>query len=576
MPVLDWIGKQAVVNHHKEVPYRLLHCKEALSAGDPDSGNLLVQGDNLEALKALLPYYRGQVQCIYIDPPYNTGNEGWIYNDNVTSPEIKAWLGKVVGREAEDLSRHDKWLCMMYPRLKLLKKFLKSDGMIFIQIDDNEYPFLKSLCDEIFGYQNYETTFFVKVRHEDRILRGDIKYQLVMEQVLIYRMSEQTNPPRREKTRDDKSDYIFNIELNGSPESIEMIGGYEVEVYKPGAYSIFETGDGLFKQYQIRGSLITQQGSASEYYEKFLRSLRQRDGLGALYKVKEMGRRGDGLGYRYIMQPHKSRSQNGFYFQGRPLNEKRNRGVPFANFYDFVDEFNRTGNEGGVQFRNGKKPKSWIEFLLSLTENSDGIILDSFAGSGTTGHAVLDLNKQDGRNRKFILVEVESKIATDVTAERLRLAIQGYNKNGDPEKPVEGLGGGFRYCYLGTPLFDDLGDINPDVTFLDLAAHVFFSETGSPLPAKVDGTTPFIGQHRDKQIYLLFSATNQGFSRETAGNVLTPEILRKLPPVPNSFDGKRVVYAEGCTVSTARLKAERLVFKQIPYQIEGSSGYASD
>ena len=222
------------------------------------------------------------------------------------------------------------------------------------------------------------------------------------------------------------------------------------------------------------------------------------------------------------------------------------------------------------------KPTSLIQRILRISTKPDDLILDSFAGSGTTGHAVLATNKEDGGNRKFILVEMDPQIAKDVTAERLRRVIQGYNKNGDPEKPVEGLGGGFRYCYLGTPLFDDLGDINPDVTFLDLAAHIFFSETGSPLPAKVDGTTPFIGQHRDKQIYLLFSATNQGFSRETAGNVLTPEILRKLPPVPNSFDGKRVVYAEGCTVSTARLKAERLVFKQIPYQIEGSSGYASD
>jgi hypothetical protein len=117
MPTLDWIGKKAVVNHHREVPYRLLHCDKGHSAGDADAGNLLVQGDNLHALKALLPYYAGKVKYIYIDPPYNTGNEGWVYNDNVNSPEIRQWLGRTVGKEAEDLSRHDKWLCMMYPRL---------------------------------------------------------------------------------------------------------------------------------------------------------------------------------------------------------------------------------------------------------------------------------------------------------------------------------------------------------------------------------------------------------------------------------------------------------------------------
>ena len=155
MPTLDWIGKQAVVNHHREVPYRLIHCDSELSAGDPDAGNLLVQGDNLEALRALLPYYAGRVKCIYIDPPYNTGNEGWVYNDNVNSPEIRKWLGEVVGKESEDLSRHDKWLCMMYPRLRLLREFLREDGAIFMSIDDNEIDHLKKSCDEIFGRKNF-------------------------------------------------------------------------------------------------------------------------------------------------------------------------------------------------------------------------------------------------------------------------------------------------------------------------------------------------------------------------------------------------------------------------------------
>ncbi|MGA7383714.1 MAG: site-specific DNA-methyltransferase [Methylocella sp.] len=151
MPVLDWIGKKAVVNHHRGVPYRLLHCDKSKSVGDPDAGNLLVQGDNLEALKALLPYYAGKVKCIYIDPPCNTGSEGWIYNDNVNSPEIKAWLGKVVGKEAEDLSRHDKWLCMRYPRMRLLREFLSEDGAIFVSCDDNEMDHLRAICDQIFG-----------------------------------------------------------------------------------------------------------------------------------------------------------------------------------------------------------------------------------------------------------------------------------------------------------------------------------------------------------------------------------------------------------------------------------------
>jgi adenine-specific DNA-methyltransferase len=155
MPTLNWIGKEAVVDHHRRVPTRLLECDRALSVGDPDAENLLVEGDNLEALKALLPRYRGQVKCIYIDPPYNTGNEGWVYNDNVNDPRIRKWLGDVVGKEAEDLCRHDKWLCMMYPRLALLREFLRDDGAIFVSIDDNEVATLRLMLDEIFGPRNF-------------------------------------------------------------------------------------------------------------------------------------------------------------------------------------------------------------------------------------------------------------------------------------------------------------------------------------------------------------------------------------------------------------------------------------
>lgn len=208
--------------------------------------------------------------------------------------------------------------------------------------------------------------------------------------------------------------------------------------------------------------------------------------------------------------------------------------------------------------------------MIEQVAEPGDIILDSFGGSGTTGHAVLDLNKQDGGNRRFILVEMDETIAPTITAERLRRVINGYDKGGDPEKPVEGLGGGFRYCRLGTPLFNEFGDIDAGVNFPDLAAHVFFSETGAPLPERVDGSTSLIGQHRDKLVYLLFSPAEQGFAREAAGNVLTPDALAALPAAPAGFEGERIVYAEGCTVTAERLRAERVTFKQIPYQIEGA------
>ncbi|MBR6124456.1 site-specific DNA-methyltransferase [Candidatus Saccharibacteria bacterium] len=155
MPTLNWLGKDAVLNHHSEVPFRTLELKESFNCETGKSKNKIIHGDNLEALKALLPKYEGRVKCIYIDPPYNTKSENWVYNDNVNSPKIRKWLGQVVGKEFEDLTRHDKWLCMMYPRLKLLQKLLADEGVIFISIDDHEQASLKLICDEIFGIGNF-------------------------------------------------------------------------------------------------------------------------------------------------------------------------------------------------------------------------------------------------------------------------------------------------------------------------------------------------------------------------------------------------------------------------------------
>ncbi|HNZ13639.1 MAG TPA: site-specific DNA-methyltransferase [Anaerolineaceae bacterium] len=180
MPTLDWIGKAAVRNHHLEVPFHLLRADAALSCGAPAAGNLLIEGDNLLALKALLPYYAGQVKCIYIDPPYNTGNEQWVYNDNVNSPEMRTWLGRVVGGEAEDLSRHDKWLCMMYPRLTLLRQMLREDGVILISIDDNEAHSLRMLLDEIYGRSNFVGTIVWRNVTDNNPTRISIEHEYVL------------------------------------------------------------------------------------------------------------------------------------------------------------------------------------------------------------------------------------------------------------------------------------------------------------------------------------------------------------------------------------------------------------
>ena len=214
MPTLNWIGKDAVVKHHKEVPFRLLEPVPELSCGDAGSGNLIVQGDNLHALKALLPRYAGQVKCIYIDPPYNTGNEGWVYNDNVNSPEIRRWLGEVVGKEGETLDRHDRWLSMMYPRLVLLKQFLREDGSIWISMDESEIAHLRCLMDEVFGRNKFIACNAWQKRYsrENRGAIGDVH-----EYVLVYAI----NPDLFQATRnripiDEKQAAVFLQVRNGN------------------------------------------------------------------------------------------------------------------------------------------------------------------------------------------------------------------------------------------------------------------------------------------------------------------------------------------------------------------------
>ena len=579
MPTLDWIGKKAVVNHHREVPYRLIHCDGELSAGDPDAGNLLVQGDNLEALKALLPYYAGKVKCIYIDPPYNTGNEGWVYNDNVASPEIKAWLGKVVGKEAEDLSRHDKWLCMMYPRLRLLREFLREDGILMISIGADAIAYLLQIVYEIFGKNNVLCELiWEKIRKNDakkfsvgheymvvisrnreaikdqvwRTLKegvGDIarKYEELAEEhcqnwdkvsqglTQFYRDLPAGHPSKKYSRAKNGDSYGVwrdnNISWHGGGgpryELLHPITGKPCKIPDAGWRFVEET-----MQEKIRDGYVIFRKDHTEP---------------PIYKTYVYRRDGDGMdGQREVLP-------SVFYRHSQPANDQQREIF------------------GGLVFENPKDQEIISKLLnyVSNTEN-DCLVLDSFAGSGTTGHAVLDLNKRDGGKRRFILIEMDQSIGSNITAERLRRVIHGYSQGSDREQRVEGLGGGFRYCRLGTPLFNEFGDIDGGVIFPDLAAHVFFSETGSPLPAKVDSSTNFIGTHKDKAVYLLFSSTEQGVAREASGNVLTPDALANLPSPLNDFEGVRVVYAEGCTVSAERLKAEGVIFKQIPYQIEGN------
>ena len=431
---LNWIGKYderpqvepRLIIENPEYSYGTLETG-VLMNGKPWNGNMLIHGDNLLALKALEDNYTGSVKCIYIDPPYNTGNAFEEYDDNI---------------------EHSIWLNLMRDRLVLLKNLLAPDGVIFVQINDDEAAYLKVLLDEVFGRRNYETTFYIKVRHEDRILREDSRYQLVIEQVFCYRKTESYLPPRRIKLKNSSDDYEYKLAIHGSPTEIVHIGIYDVEVYKPDTYTITKTakGEGDLKYYQIRGSLITQAGSASEYYEKYLRERRSSDGLGTMYKVIGMGVNGDGLGYRTIFQPTKADSKNGFYLQGKPLKQKENKGLPYPNYYDYVQIFNNAGYEGGVDFKGGKKPEEFLRFILSLAGVKKGdLVLDSFLGSGSTAAVCSKLGF------RWIGVELGNHAYTHCYP-RLKRIIDGVDNTGITETVGWNGGGGFKFYELAPSL----------------------------------------------------------------------------------------------------------------------------
>ena len=588
MPTLNWIGKEAVEHHHKEVPFRLIHCDGELSAGDPDAGNLLVQGDNLDALKALLPYYGGQVKCIYVDPPYNTGNEGWTYNDNNSHPEIKRWLGRTVGIEAEDLSRHDKWLCMMYPRLRLLRDFMRHDGLIFVSIDDNEAQSLRFLMDEIFGRGRFVAQF---VWNTDGHTDNQFPIKVNHEYVVCYaksgsgaRFGYVIDPNTREESNLWAGFAENSITKNGPrnpPSEIVLPTGFPI-LANDGILAATDIPDGLIDamvneglssnplkrrfpgvQFPLRLDPMVIEGGC------LARPCRVFSGWANANKLKSFIEGGcKALDEENGQTTVFFCSLSGvIYYRREKKDTARNILSVLRNFS--TTEKMRSEIEGMGLFFSYPKPKELIKYLIEVGSSAGDIIMDSFAGSGTTGQAVLELNKEEREERRFLLVEIDEEVAEKTTATRLGKVISGYLRHDDENSVVEGVGGGFRYCHLGVPLFNEFGDINASVIFPDLAAHVFFSETGAPIPAKAKGNSPYLGKQGGKAVYLLFAPGQEGVPREAAGNVLTPDALADLPARPEGFEGLRVVYAEGCTVSPDRMKAEGVVFKQIPYQIAG-------
>ena len=527
MPTLEWIGKSKVINHHQDVPFRVLERKYSFDENgqhDEDNGseNMIIRGDNLEALKAMLPRYEGRVKCIYIDPPYNTGNEGWVYNDNVNDPKIKKWLGEVVGKEGEDLTRHDKWLCMMYPRLKLLQKLLADDGVIFISIDEIEHRYLELVMDEIFGSANRIDTFVWQNNYG-----GGAKSNYVVhlhEYVLCFAKNISTVgkielPPDENilkyyKYKDEKFD-------TRGPYRLQPLATTSMDDRPNLRYPLFYEGHEVWpaKQWfwskeraleaQANDELVFSEknGKWTVNYKQYLNGA---DGTQRKSKP-----------YSII---------TGIYTQAGTKAIKEIMGSGKA--FDFP------------------KPPELIMYFIQMITGEDDIVLDSFAGSGTTAHAVLNMNKADGGHRKFILVEMMD-YADSITAERVKRVIRGY---GEGKNAVEGTGGNFSFYDLGEPLL--VGDcLNEAVAPEKIREYIWFMETKQPYAPPSGGNPYYLGKHNSTGYYFYYEPQR-----------VTVLDYAFLSTIAEKADGT-VIYADRCSISEDKLAKMGVTFKKIPRDI---------
>ena len=521
MPTLEWIGKSKVINHHQDVPFRVLERKYSFDENgqhneDNGSENMIIRGDNLEALKALLPRYEGRVKCIYIDPPYNTGNEGWVYNDNVNDPKIKKWLGEVVGKEGEDLTRHDKWLCMMYPRLKLLQKLLAEDGVIFVSIDEIEHRYLELVMDEIFGSANRIDTFVWQNNYG-----GGAKSNYVVhlhEYVLCFAKNISTVgkielPPddnilKYYKYKDEKFD-------TRGPYRLQPLATTSMDDRPNLRYPLFYEGHEVWpaKQWfwskeraleaQANDELVFSEknGKWTVNYKQYLNGA---DGTQRKSKP-----------YSII---------TGIYTQAGTKAIKEIMGSGKA--FDFP------------------KPPELIMYFIQMITGEDDIVLDSFAGSGTTAHAVLNMNKADGGHRKFILVEMMD-YADSITAERVKRVIRGYG---------EGTGGNFSFYDLGEPLL--VGDcLNEAVAPEKIREYIWFMETKQPYAPPSGGNPYYLGKHNSTGYYFYYEPQR-----------VTVLDYAFLSTITKKADGT-VIYADRCSISEDKLAKMGVTFKKIPRDI---------
>jgi len=594
MPTLQFKGKNIIWNHHMSVPYHTLEKDDTLGfQEDKANGNLLVEGDNLTALKALLPEFGGRVKCIYIDPPYNTGKEHWVYNDAVNSPILKEWLGKEVAKE--DLTRHDKWLCMMTPRIKMLYDMLDEDGVVIIHIDEHEVSNLRELLVSIFGEENEVGTIIwdkgnpkgdsttIAVQHEyilvfaknlDRfkaayaLKRTKKNAQKIIDKAKkLYRKLGKIELPEELKETIKKYDIPEECIANyKKPCTLEDINEQFQTWLKKQDFSNGEKAyrfiDEDGKVYQsVSMAWPNKKKAPNEYFEPLMHPVTgkpcpvpDRGWRNPPETMNELLRKGLIIfGENETTQPRRK------YL----LKENLDENIPSILFFGGSDD--TLFKEFGIEFDN-PKPYKFAKELLSYFTNKNDIILDSFAGSGTTGHAVMELNKEDGGNRRFILVQMpensdkepDKNICRDITRERLVRAIEKY-----------GYESGFEYWHVGQPLDAQTlldGNLPPYNAF---AKYVYFLATGKHLADEksIDAKRYFVGTYGNEDIYLIYDE-DMATLQTLALNYDKAEAMRS-----RSGEKKIIAYAPVCFLDEEMLTEMKIEFVSIPYSLfERKSG----
>ncbi|MCX5655345.1 MAG: site-specific DNA-methyltransferase [Planctomycetota bacterium] len=485
MPFLQFKGKSAIESYHHVVAHHRLDFDAKLSVlpkGEKPGlgGNLIIEGDNLLALKALLPTHAGRIKCIYIDPPYNTGNEGWVYNDNLTQPQFKEWIGRTVGKEGEDACRHDKWCCMMYPRLELLKDLLREDGAIFISIDDNEVHHLRMIMDEIFGEQNFIADIIWQKKYSPQ---NDAEFFSQNHDFVVVYAKSREGWKRNLLARTAKQDKAYKNPDN-DPRG----------PWKPSDLTRAEHRDRDY--YAITTPAGNEVWPAKG--RSWARPPREIERLRADNRLW-FGKNGDAIPSlkRFLDEVKAGVVPSTLWLRDEVGDNQEAAQILKQIFADAPADL----------VFNSPKPWRLVKKILEIATDEDSIVLDSFAGSGTTAHAVLQLNNEDQGERRFVLVQIpydnkddqnrRLNICQKITRVRVHRVISGYGNQGATQDTVsvEGLGGSFTYASVGDRLFGEYRDLGKKLpSFEELAKYIFYTETSRECDLKkIDPESGFIG-----------------------------------------------------------------------------------